>query len=234
MFIFAGISIFEIILWIIRVSLPILTIYLIYLLLTKAFKYLGFSDLESTIIVIISFIFTFRIVFFGYDISNVTLIPYNNWIVAINTGGALIPIILSFYLIYKRKISYKQVIIATIIVTIVTFFITRVEPSKGIVASFPYWLIPAVFAAVFACISSIILFKKNFAKGATLAYSSSTFGVLIGADFLHLPELLNNTPTKLGTMARIGGAVIFDLIFLTGVIAVLIYGIIMFKYRTNS
>jgi len=230
MFVFAEISLVEIILWIIRVSLPILTIYLIYLLLTKAFKYLGFSDLESTIIVIISFIFTFPIILFGYDISNVALFSYNNWVVGINTGGALIPIMLSFYLISKRKISYKQVLIATIIVTIITFFITKVDSSKGIVASFPYWLIPAVFA----CISSIILFRKNFAKGAVLSYSSSTFGVLIGADFLHLPELLNNSPTRLGTMATIGGAVVFDLIFLTGVIAVLIYGVIMFKYRTNN
>ncbi len=231
MFVFAEISIFEIILWIIRVSLPILTIYLIYLLLTRAFRYLGFSGLESTIIVIVSFIFTFPIfISEDFDISNIALFSYNNWVVGINTGGALIPIILSFYLISKRKVSYKQVLIATIIVTIITFFITKVDPSKGIVASFPYWLIPAVFA----CISSIILFRKNFAKGAVLSYSSSTFGVLIGADFLHLPELLNNSPTRLGTMATIGGAVVFDLIFLTGVIAVLIYGVIMFKYRTNN
>ena len=230
MFTFAEISLVEIILWVIRVSLPILTIYLVYLILTKAFKYLGFSGIESTIIVIISFIFTFPIIIFGYDISNIALFRYNNWVVGINTGGALIPILLSFYLISKRKIFYKQVLIATFIVTIITFFITRVEPTQGIVASFPYWVIPAVFA----CISSIILFCKNFAKGAVLSYSSSTFGVLIGADFMHLPELLNNSPTKLGTMATIGGAVVFDLIFLTGILGVLIYGIIMFKYRTNS
>lgn len=229
MFTFAEISLVEIILWLIRVSLPILTILLIYLLLTKAFRYLGFSGIESTLIVIVSFIFTFPIIIFGYDISNIALIRYNNWILGINTGGAIIPMLLSIYLIYKRKISYKQVLIATIIVIIITYFITRVEPTQGIVASFPYWLIPAVFA----CISSIIIFKKNFTKGAVLSYSSSTFGVLIGADFLHLPELLNNSPTKLGTIATIGGAVVFDLIFLTGIFAVLIYGVIMFKYRTN-
>jgi uncharacterized membrane protein len=231
MFIFAEITLIEILVWIIRVSLPILTIYLIYLLLTKAFKYLGFSGIESTIIVIVSFIFTFPIfISEDFDISNIALFSYNNWIVGINTGGALIPILISLYLIMKRKISWRYVAIATLIVTIITFFITRVEPSKGIVASFPYWLIPAFFA----CISSIILFRKNFAKGAVLSYSSSTFGVLIGADFLHLPQLLNNSPTRLGTMATIGGAVVFDLIFLTGVIAVLIYGVIMFKYRTNN
>lgn len=227
---FAEITIFEIIIWVLLISIPILLIYLVYLLLTRAFKYLGFSGIESTLIVFISFIFTFPIIILGYDISNIALFRYNNWIVGINTGGALIPIILSFYLIIKRKISYKQILIATLIITIITYFITRVEPNQGIVASFPYWLIPAVFA----CIISIILFRKDFTKGAVLSYSSSTFGVLIGADFLHLSELLNNSPTKLGIMATIGGAVLFDLIFLTGIIAVLLYGVIMFKYKTNS
>ena len=230
MFPYTVISLAETIFWIFRVLLPILIIYFVYVILTKAFKYLGFSNIESTIILIVSFIFTFPIIIFGYDISNIALFKYNNWIVGINTGGALIPIILSFYLIFKRKISYVQIIIATIIVTIITFFITKVEPNKGIVASFPYWIIPAVFA----CILSIIIFRKNFTKGAVLSYSSSTFGVIIGADFLHLPELLNNIPTKLGTMATIGGAVVFDLIFITGILSVLIYGTIMFKYRTNS
>lgn len=70
MFTIVEISLVEIILWVIRVSLPILTIYLVYLLLTKAFKYLGFSGIKSIIIVIISFIFTFPIIIFGYDKSN--------------------------------------------------------------------------------------------------------------------------------------------------------------------
>jgi uncharacterized membrane protein len=103
-------------------------------------------------------------------------------------------------------------------------------PNQGIVSRFPFWLLPAIVA----CIISVILFKKSFSRGAVLAYSSSTFGVLIGADFLHLPELLSYAPTKIGTMATIGGAVLFDLVFLTGIIAVLVYGIIMYKYRVNN
>ncbi len=230
MYTYAEISLIEILIWVIRITLPIVAVFLIYSLFTKAFKYLGFSNIESTLIVIVSFIFTFPIIIFGYDISNIPLFKYNNWILGINTGGAIIPLLISFYLVYKRKISYKQVLIATIIVTIITFFITRVEPTQGVVASFPYWIIPAILA----CFTSIIIFNKNFAKGAVLSYSSSTFGVIIGADLLHLKELINNSPTKLGTMATIGGAVVFDLIFLTGIFAVLLYGIIMFKYRTNN
>jgi uncharacterized membrane protein len=227
MFTLAEITLFQIIEIILRISLPIISIYLIYLILTKAFKYLAFSGLESTIIIIIAFIFTFPIVVLGYDISNIALFTYNNWIVGVNTGGALIPIIISFYLIIKRKVSWKNVGIATIFVTFVTFLVTRPVVNQGIVASFPYWLLPGIIA----CMISIIIFKKNFTRGAVLAYSSSTFGVLIGADFLHLSTLLSSSPTKLGTMATIGGAVLFDLIFLTGIIAVLIYGLIMYRYR---
>lgn len=227
MYTIAEITLFQIIEIILRISLPIIAIYLIYLILTKAFKYLGFSGLESTIIVIIAFIFTFPIIVLGYDISNIVLFTYNNWIVGVNTGGALIPIIISFYLIFKRKVSWKNVGFATMFVILVTFLVTRPVVNQGIVASFPYWLLPGIIA----CMISIIILKKNFTQGAVLAYSSSTFGVLIGADFLHLPTLLSSSPTKLGTMATIGGAVLFDLIFLTGIIAVLIYGLIMYRYR---
>ena len=100
MFLSTVISLTETIFWIFRILIPILIIYFVYVILTKALKFLGFSNIESTIILIVSFIFTFPIIIFGYDISNIALFKYNNWIVGINTGGALIPIILSFYLIF--------------------------------------------------------------------------------------------------------------------------------------
>ena len=230
MFIFAESLVFQLAQWALYISITILAIYLVYLLLTRAFKYLGFSDFESTIIVIISFIFTFPIVIRDFDISNIALISYNGWIIGINTGGALIPILISIYLVIKRNVSWKYVAVSTLLVTIMTYFVTSVEQSQGIVSQFPFWLLPAIVA----CIASIALVKRGFSKGAVLSYSSSTFGVLIGADFLHLPELLGLQPTKIGTMATIGGAVVFDLIFLTGILAVLIYGVIMYKYKPSN
>ncbi|MGF3554493.1 MAG: DUF1614 domain-containing protein [Thermoplasmatota archaeon] len=46
----------------------------------------------------------------------------------------------------------------------------------------------------------------------------------------HLPKLLSYTIDK-PTNAIIGGAVVFDMIFLTGILAVLLDGIIMFRQR---
>ena len=72
-----------------------------------------------------------------------------------------------------------------------------------------------------------------FRKAAPLAYISGTLGVLIGADFLHLPGLLNATISK-PTNAVIGGAVVFDMIYITGILAVIVDGIIMFKQRSRE
>ena len=227
---FASISLLEIVRWILSVAIPIILFYVIYFVLTKAFRYLGFSPLESILIVVVSFLFTFPIIVFGYDISNIAIFSYNNWIVGINTGGALIPIIISIYLIIKKNIPLLKVFIGILVVTVVTFFVTKPVPSQGIISNFPYWLLPGIVA----CISSVILLRKDFNKGAPLAYASATIGVLIGADFLHLYELLSYKPTKLGTMATIGGAVLFDMIFITGVLSVIIYGIVMYKYKPED
>jgi len=225
----ATVELTDMILWLLYIAIPIIVFYVAYLILTKAFRYLGFTQLESVIIVVVSFIFTFPIILFGYDISNIALFTYNDWVVGVNTGGAIIPIVISVYLIVKRKIPLKEVTIGVLIVTIITFFVTNPLPSKGIISVFPYWLLPGIFA----CFAAIFLLKKNFAKGAALAYASSTLGVLIGADVLHLFQLLNYSPTKLGTMATIGGAVLFDLVFISGILSVIVYGIIMFKYKQS-
>ena len=224
------ITLTQIALWILNITLPIIVFYLAYLILTKSFNYIGFTTLEGIIIILVSFLFSFPIFLFGYNISNIALFTYNGWVVGVNTGGAVIPVLISVYLIIKKKIPLKQLAIGLLVVTIVTFFVTTPEPTRGIISRFPYWILPAFFA----CIVSIFLLKKNFIKGAPLAYSAGTLGVLIGADFLHLPELLSYPPTTLGTRASIGGAVLFDMIFITGIIAVLFYGSIMFKYRKSA
>ena len=226
---FAVANLTQIGLWILYISIPIIALFIAYLILTKAFRYMGFTSLEAIIIVFVSFLFGFEIIIFGFNISNIYLFSYGNWNVGINIGGAMIPILLSIYLIIKKKIPLKKVAIGILIVTIIAFFITRPVADKGIVASFPYWLLPAIFASI---ISAVLLWK-DFIKAAPLAYISGTIGVLIGADFLHIWELLN-IPTNTTTNAVIGGAVVFDMIFITGILAVILDGIIMFRQRSKE
>jgi uncharacterized membrane protein len=224
-----SIDLVEIGYWIIYLIIPVFIVYIAYLIYKKAFMYMGFSSFEAIVIVFISLIFWRDIIIFGYNLSNIHLFYYNNWNLSINTGGAIIPIFLSVFLFIKKKLSIKKVLIGISVVTIVAFFVTKPVPSQGIVASFPYWLLPALFASIV----SFSLIWKDFLKAAPLAYISGTIGVIIGADFLHLFELLN-TPIKSVTRASIGGADVFDMIYITGILAVIIDGIIMFKQKSRS
>ena len=226
---FAVIDLTQIGLWILYIALPILVLYFLYLLLTKAFNYMGFSSIEAIIIVFVSLIFYFDIFILGVNISNIYLFSYNNWALGINAGGALIPIFLSIYLTIKKKIPLKMICTGIILVSIITYLVTRVDVSNGIVASAPYFLFPAVAASFI----SIILLWKNFRKAAPLAYISGSIGVLIGADVFHLWELLGH-PIDTPINAIIGGANVFDMIYITGILAVILDGILMFRQRSKE
>jgi len=218
-------------LYILYILLPILALFFAYEIITKGFKYMGFGSIEAIIIVFICFLLGSGFIddYVGFSFSNIHLFDYYNWKVGINTGGAVIPILLSIYLIIKKKISYKYVLFGISVVTIVTYFVTYAEPNKGIVSPFPLWLLPAFFASI----TSVILLWKKFRKAAPLSYVSGTIGVLIGADFLHLHELLSNNPGQ-NVNAVIGGAVVFDMIFITGILAVILDGLIMFRQRKRE
>jgi len=193
--------------------LPLLTLlifalifYVFYILISSAFEEVGFKSWEASLIV-------FSCIIFGW--VNLPLVKYNGWILAINVGGALIPMFISIYLMLSRKVAGRSVV-GMIIVAYFAYKITIVTP-EGVVSSFPNWLIPPIVASLY----SIIVSLKNKKKAASIAYSSGTMGVLIGADLLHLKELLQ-IKTSTATVASIGGAAILDMVFLTGVIAVLI------------
>jgi uncharacterized membrane protein len=217
--------------WVIYISIPIFVLYLAYLILTKAFRYMGFTSVEAIIIVFISYVLGSGIIdeYVGISFSNIFLFSYGNWAVGINIGGAVIPIVLSIYLIIKNKIQPLNIIVGIVVVTIITYFVTSVEPTSGIISRYPYFLLPAIFASLV----SVFLLWNDFRRAAPLAYISGTIGVLIGADVLHLYELLSYSASKT-TSAVIGGAVVFDMIYITGILAVVIDGVLMFRQRKKE
>jgi len=232
---FVGLNIVNIGLWLLYVSLPVIVIYVFYLAFTKAFRYMGFSSYEASMIVLISFLFfileliNLDIVLFDFNISNIYLFSYNNWDVGINMGGGIIPIIISIYLFFKKKLDLKMVLVGIFSVSILTYLITYVDPTKGIVATVPLAFAPAFFASIL----SVFIFYKDFKKAAPFAYLSGTIGVLVGADFFHMYELLNSS-VELRTNAVIGGGNVLDMIFITGIIAVIIDGVLMFRQRKKE
>jgi uncharacterized membrane protein len=214
------------------IALPVLALYIVYLILTRAFHEMGFSSWEAIVIVFVSFLLGSGLVdgVTGIRFSNITLFTYNTyWMVGVNVGGALVPLLLSIYLIWKNTLRPGRVIGGIILVGAITYFVTFPDPEHGIISDFPFWLLPIVGASV---LSAVFAWKEQ-RKAAPFAYVIGTLGVLIGADLLHLFELLS-TPIHTPTNAVIGGANVFDMVFITGVLAVFLDSVFLYRKKRGS
>ncbi|TLY46200.1 MAG: DUF1614 domain-containing protein, partial [Nitrospirae bacterium] len=128
-------------------------------------------------------------------------------VVAVNVGGAIIPTLLSFYLI-KKKGMYGRTLLGVAIVTAVVHWMAH--PVEGVGIAVPIFIPPIVAASV------ALLLARHSAP--SLAYICGSLGTLIGADLLNLDKIQG-----LGApIASIGGAGTFDGIFMTGLLAVLL------------
>ena len=216
-----------------RFIIPIIffvsVVYIAFLIYTRAFKEMGFSAFDAAAILLMSLIFRYPIYVNGVDISNLYLFTYNNWIICINIGGGVIPIIISLYLAIKKKISPLKILSSLIVVSIFAYYVTYPDPNEGILSPFPQWLVPAMMASAL----SAILYIDDHRKAAPTAYISGTIGVLIGADILHLPELLSYSSKK-PIIASIGGANVFDMIYITGILAAFLDAILFIKSRRET
>jgi uncharacterized membrane protein len=125
-------------------------------------------------------------------------------IIAINLGGAIIPLLICLYLL--RKAPLGKTILATLISSLIIYKLARPVPAVGVAV--PVFMPPLIAASL-----ALILSPRN---PTPVAYISGVLGVLIGADLLNLNSL--NTPG----MMSIGGAGVFDGIFMVGVISALL------------
>jgi uncharacterized membrane protein len=214
------------------ILLPVLALYIVYLVVTKAFHDMGFSSLEAIIIVFVSFLLGAGIIdgYIGISFSNIPLFTYHEyWMVGINVGGAVIPVLVSIYLSLKNRLKPIRVFLGIGIVTLVTYFVTYPDPEKGIVSTFPLWVLPIVIASLV----SLFFYWKEKRKAAPLAYVIGTLGVLIGADCFHLISLLENE-VHTTRNAVIGGASVFDMVFITGILAVFLDGLLIFQEKRKK
>jgi uncharacterized membrane protein len=138
------------------------------------------------------------------------VVDWPGTVIAVNVGGALIPGLMSIYLLVKNRL-WGVGLLATACVTALCHFLA--DPVPGVGIALPVF-VPALATAVVALLLSR-------AHAAPLAYVSGSLGTLIGADLLNLDKLQG-----LGApIASIGGAGTFDGVFLIGIVAVLIAGI---------
>jgi len=148
--------------------------------------------------------------FFGMQYIVPLVQQWPGTVLAVNVGGAVIPTIMSTYLVIRYQLWAKAAI-ATIAIAVIIHLMAT--PVHGIGIAVPVF-VPVVVTAVLAFILS-----REYA--APLAYIGGSMGTLIGADLSNLDKI-----GGLGApVASIGGAGTFDGIFLTGILAVLLAGI---------
>ena len=129
-------------------------------------------------------------------------------VIAVNVGGAVIPLLVSAYLLLGHASLVAYAAAGSVITAILVHLMAKKVKGVGIVT-------PALLPPLAAAIVAYLLAPGS---PAIVAYISGTVGALVGADLTNLGGL-----TELGApMASIGGAGTFDGVFLTGLIAVLL------------
>jgi len=202
--------------------LPLLFILVYFNILTLGFEKLGISP-QATIFILFLILFGSLIniplakkklvyiekpYFFG--LFRIPKIEIQG--IFINLGGAIIPILLSFYFLFlgwKSGFEIGPILIATILMIIISKFLAKTIPGRGV--ALPAF-VPPIFSALFA-----LILAPKFA--APSAFISGVFGTLIGADLLNLGKA-----RKYGGFISIGGAGVFDGIFLVGIVSALLAG----------
>jgi len=128
-------------------------------------------------------------------------------VIAVNLGGAVVPTLLSIYLVWKNRL-YLRSLIAILIMAAIVHAVA--QPVRGVGIAVPIFIPPLVAASL-----GLILSRGS---APALAYVGGSLGTLLGGDIMNLGRV-----QALGApILSIGGAGTFDGIFLTGILAVLL------------
>ncbi len=135
--------------------------------------------------------------------------------VAINVGGALIPLLIAAYALLRTPAAILPSILGVAIVALVTH--RSAYLMRGVGIALPLFVPPIAAAIVAILLASVMRTRRST---HVIAYVSGVVGTLIGADLTNLHAIAN-----LGApVASIGGMGTYDGVFLTGIVAVLLAG----------
>ena len=132
--------------------------------------------------------------------------------VAVNVGGAIIPLLISLYLLPKAPLLKTALAIG--VVATVSGLLAEVGADTGIRLHFGYVILPLTAVSL-----ALILARR---KAPQVAFISGTIGGIIGVDLFHLRELIDLGAAHMS----IGGRGVFDGVFTTGIIAALLAGLL--------
>jgi uncharacterized membrane protein len=137
-------------------------------------------------------------------------------VVAVNVGGCLIPLALCVYFLLDLPIT--QTLIAIIAVTVACYILARPITHVGIAVPM---FVPVVVTIVTAWAVCTLL--GGMSDLPRISFTAGVVGTIVGADIFHLRDIGD----VVARVVSIGGAGTFDGIFLTGVLATLLSGLIV-------
>lgn len=140
--------------------------------------------------------------------------------VMLNVGGAVVPILISMYLLgfsiprcsVNLLASYINIVVVFLVVAYGTHRNSRIIKGLGIATPMFGPPLTTVFAVL-----AISLFNPVICP-TQIAYVGGVLGALVGADLMNLDKL----PDLGASVVSIGGAGTFDGIYLTGIISVVL------------
>jgi uncharacterized membrane protein len=145
--------------------------------------------------------------FFGMHYVVPVTIDWPGTLIAVNVGGAVIPVVVSLYLLITHHLWIRGAV-AVACVAAICHLLAYPVPGLGIA-------MPMVVPPIASALVALLLSRS---EAAPLAYIGGSLGALIGADLLNLDKVQG-----LGApVASIGGAGTFDGVFLIGILAVLL------------
>jgi uncharacterized membrane protein len=189
----------------IALSAIVLLLFLFLFRLARQFVAAGFTRGEAIAILLAAPVL---------GLVNIPLSQEGNLVLAVNVGGAIVPLLVTAKLVLENRAPRLRTLVATVVVGLLAYRSSSFVADQGIEIS---WFLPVAASLV----AGIVLTFGRLRRAAPLSYASGTLGILIGADLWRLPEVMASQPAHL-EVASIGGAGALDAVFLVGVFAVLL------------
>ena len=154
------------------------------------------------------------VLFYGVPYVIPRLAERPGTVIAVNLGGAVIPTFLAIYLMARNRLFVRG-LLGSAVAAVIFHRLAHLIPGVGIA-------LPVLAPTLVALFIGLIF---SFEQAPALAFIVGTLGTLVGADLANLGKLQG-----LGApVVSIGGAGTFDGIFLTGILAVLLAGLMSGK-----
>lgn len=147
---------------------------------------------------------------------NIPVYQAGGGILAVNLGGALLPLLMVALWMKRARLDPILALGGTLVVSVVAKLIVVFDPEQGIYTGFPHLFAPSLVALAFAMAVSV----TKPLRAVPLAYTAGSMGSLLGADLYNLAPILEHLGRS-GELSvvSIGGAGVFDMVYLAGMVA---------------